>query len=284
MTLPTFILAGVEKSGSTSLYRYLQQHPGIYMAPVKEPDFFLRSDLEASIHEYAALFEGATTETAIGEASVGYFNDSETPHRIQRILPDATILLVLRNPIERAYSHYNMLVIHGVAPPPPYATVLRNALTTSNLQNTGIPTSRYAGSLEAYQTVFGSNLNVYFYDDFRRDPSAFVRQVYSDIGVDPEFVPNLETTYNGSYRPRSGRLSAASFQDATWKRIVRQIMPSRIRLVLRSALTTYNQQPVPRLDDETRQLAYELLQEDIERTETLLQRDLSNWKPSRVHR
>jgi hypothetical protein len=254
------------------------------MSPKKEPNFFTNSEFISKVDEYATYFSGAATEAAVGEASVGYFNDPATAQRIQSALPNAQILLILRNPIERAYSHYNMLVIHGVAPPAPYADVLRNARNTSNLQNTGIPTSRYADSLEAYQTVFGSNLNVYFYDDFRRDPSTFVRQVYSDIGVDPEFVPNLETTYNGSYRPRSGRLSAASFQDATWKKIVRQIIPSRILSVLRSALTTYNQQPVPRLDDETRQLAYELLQEDIERTETLLQRDLSNWKPSRVHR
>jgi hypothetical protein len=278
MTLPTFILAGVEKSGSTSLYRYLHQHPDVYMAPVKEPDFFRRSDPEASIQEYAALFEGATTEAAIGEASVGYFNDVEAPHRIRRILPDVAILLVLRNPIERAYSHYNMLLIHGVAPPPPYADVLMEARRTGDFQNTGVPTSRYADSLARFLDVFGDRVFVHRYEDYRAHPVPFVQQMFEQVGVDPSFVPDLSTSYNQSYRPRSTQLTKVSTQTARWKGTLRRFLPRPLRSWIRSGLARWNEQPVPDLDDTSRQILMDLLRDDIERTESILQVDLSDWR------
>lgn len=248
------------------------------MSPVKEPDFFLNPDATERIEEYADFFRGVTSESAIGEASVGYFNDPATAQRIHSVLPDVQILLVLRDPVERAYSHYNMLVIHGVAPTPPYSAVLRKAQKSGDYRNTGIPTSRYADSLKMYKDVFTDRLNVYFYESYRRNPGGFIQEVYSDIDVDPGFTPDLSTTYNRSYRPRSGRLSAASFQDSFWKRTARQVIPAKLRSTVKSALAMYNQQTVPPLDYETRRLAFELLREDIERTEDLLQCDLADWK------
>jgi len=280
MPVPTFILAGVEKSGSTSLYNYLSQHPDVFMSLKKEPDFFLRPDATSNTGEYEGFFKGMSGESAVGEASVGYFNEPVTAQRIQSVCPEVRVLLVLRDPIERAYSHYNMLVIHGVAPSPPYLNVLRKAQRTGDFRNTGIPTSRYANSLKAYQTTFLDRLYVYFYESFRHNPTGFVQEVYDDLGVNPEFRPDLSTTYNRSYRPRSGQLSAASFRDSHMKRVVRQLIPPKWRSTLKSAFETYNHKTVPPLDDETRHFAYELLREDIDRTEVLLQRSLSAWKPT----
>lgn len=80
--LPTFIIAGVEKSGSTSLYHYLAQHSEVFMSPIKEPNFLNGPNTDAARSQYEALFDGVTTETAVGEASVSYFNDPGSAARI----------------------------------------------------------------------------------------------------------------------------------------------------------------------------------------------------------
>ncbi|MGQ9662575.1 MAG: sulfotransferase domain-containing protein [Kiritimatiellia bacterium] len=113
MTLPNFLIVGAPKAGTTSLFDYLGQHPEVYTPPVKEPCFF-SSGLPAFTHdlaEYEALFAGQTTQTAIGEASTTYLYDPDAARRIHDLLPEARIIIMLRNPAERAYSEwaYNAL-------------------------------------------------------------------------------------------------------------------------------------------------------------------------------
>jgi hypothetical protein len=238
----------------------------------------LRSDTSAYLDEYKRLFEGATRESAIGEASVAYFNSPATAGRINSVLPDVQILLVLRNPIERAYSHYNMLVIHGAAPPPPYVDVLHRAMKTGDYENTGIPTSRYANSLEEYQFIFGSRLNILFYEDFQCDAADFLRRVYTAVGVDPDFQPNIDDKYNTSHRPRSKQLSKLSVHNSSIKSGLRRLLPRPVRSAIRLLINQYNQKPVPPLDDDSRKIIYDLLRQDIDKTEALLKHELSGWR------
>ncbi len=124
MTLPNFLIIGAAKSGTTSLYVYLMQHPEIYMSPVKETHFF-SFDSESKMtkgpgdpihkaitdfNEYQALFDGVTDEKAIGEASTSYLYRPEAPGRIHKILPDAKLIAILRNPADRAFSAYMHVV------------------------------------------------------------------------------------------------------------------------------------------------------------------------------
>jgi hypothetical protein len=275
--LPTFLLAGVEKSGSSSLYRYLAQHPDIYMSPVKEPNYFSGVPL-GPLSEYESLFDGATADQARGEASVGYFNDASTAARIRQVLPDATVLLMLRNPVERAYSHYNMLVIHGAAPSPPYLTVLERARATQSFDGTGVPTSRYADRLSAFMDAFGPNLHVHLYDDYRSDPIGTVQSIFAQLGVDPTFAPDTATSYNQSYRPRSSALSAAASGGGSASRFLRALLPAPARRWARSVVRRFNQQPVPPIEPAAHDLLLDVLRDDIDRTEALLGRDLSAWK------
>ena len=101
MTLPNFLIIGAAKSGTTSLYHYLRQHPEIYMSPVKEPHFFALEGKKAdfsgpgngmsrhgitTIKAYRTLFQGVSNELAIGEASSSYLYDQEAPGRIRILL------------------------------------------------------------------------------------------------------------------------------------------------------------------------------------------------------
>src|SRR5579872_6439243 len=136
--LPNFFIAGAPKAGTTSLYHYLSQHPQVYMSPLKEPNYFaaeiredncdpvvrrrlygeqraLRRFLDGPMlgphfsgivsewEDYLRLFANATTERAVGEASVGYLRSPTAPSRIAEKIPEAKIIVMLRDPADRAF-------------------------------------------------------------------------------------------------------------------------------------------------------------------------------------
>ena len=113
---PNLFVVGAAKAGTTSLHYYLNQHPDIYMSPLKEPHFFsqispapeLKSFFQSVQNEaeYLALFAGAHNEAVVGEASTSYLWDEQAPNRIYSSVPRAKLVIMLRNPVDRAYSHY----------------------------------------------------------------------------------------------------------------------------------------------------------------------------------
>jgi hypothetical protein len=127
--LPNFFVIGAPRSGTTSLYEYLDAHPDVFMSTVKEPDFFIhpslalahplggteRADLDADaarleelakhLQSYRALFAGASGQARVGEASAIYLGNPLAPWHLRGYVPDAKLIAVLRNPTERAFSH-----------------------------------------------------------------------------------------------------------------------------------------------------------------------------------
>src|SRR6188508_1581564 len=118
--LPNFFIVGAPKAGTTSLYYYLKRHPEVFMSPIKEPNFFayeetIKQNLYhkekgvGTLEEYKDLFAEANgRHKAIGEASVSYLFYPPVPERIKQMVPDAKIIISLRNPVDRALSHYYM--------------------------------------------------------------------------------------------------------------------------------------------------------------------------------
>ena len=134
MTMPNFLIIGAAKSATTSLYEYLNQHPDIFMSRNKEPRFFalvdhpnrdrwLGRDLDddpvwkgsiVNIDDYRALFDEVDGQVAIGEASPLYLAwSSHAAPAIQRHIPDAKLIACLRDPAERAFSHYCHNLLYG---------------------------------------------------------------------------------------------------------------------------------------------------------------------------
>ncbi len=114
MRLPDFLIIGAAKAGTTSLYKVLARHPGIFLSQPKEPEFFARDDRYGEgIRPYAALFETAATDQLCGEASTLYSLSPlfpDTAGRIRAHVPGAKLVYVLREPVARAYSYYVQLV------------------------------------------------------------------------------------------------------------------------------------------------------------------------------
>src|SRR5947209_2632070 len=125
--LPTFLIIGAMKSGTTALYHALRQHPDIWMSPEKEPHFFAFEDQEIpyagprdryilesmtvrDIAAYRRLFEPGAAKAAAGEASVMYLYLPHVPPRVKERVPTARLIALLRNPVDRAYSSYMHMV------------------------------------------------------------------------------------------------------------------------------------------------------------------------------
>jgi len=110
MRLPDFLVIGAMKAGTTSLYGYLQRHPGIFMPGNKEPQFFSIDERYArGLPGYAALFEGAKPDQLCGEASTCYSRAGTYPEaarRIREALPNVKLIYLVRHPVDRLYSHY----------------------------------------------------------------------------------------------------------------------------------------------------------------------------------
>jgi hypothetical protein len=183
--LPSFLLIGAMKAGTTTLYRYLREHPDVFMATPKEPNFF-NDHWHRGVGWYERLFAAVPATRARGEASVRYTsypNAPECPSRIASVIPDVRLLYVVRDPIARIRSHY----LHEVAALREHRPVERALRENPSY----LDLSRYATQLERYLDHFPrEQLLVVRAEDLFRDPSQVLPTVYGFVGVDPSFRPS----------------------------------------------------------------------------------------------
>jgi sulfotransferase family protein len=182
--LPTFLLIGAMKSGTTTLYTYLTGHPDVFMPALKEPNFF-NDHWHRGIGWYERLFAPAGGARACGEASVRYTSypqDPECPARIARVVPEIRLLFVVRDPLDRIRSHY----LHEVAALRE-SRPLESALRENPIY---LDRTRYAMQLERYLAYFPrERLLVVRAEQLFRAPLEVLPRVFGFIGVDPSWRP-----------------------------------------------------------------------------------------------
>jgi hypothetical protein len=299
MTLPNFLVIGASKSGTTSLYYYLQQHPDVYMSPVKEPKFFafegqevyfrgagiqrrVTSGLTTDIEEYRALFEGAEGEKAIGEASTLYLYSPRAPGRIKHHVPEAKMVALLRNPVDRAYSAYARQV-RARREPLSFSEALREEerriqdgwYHVYHYKNRGL----YHGQLKRYFELFDrERIKVCLYEELNEDPVGVSQDVFRFLGVDDAFEPDTSLRHNVSGGiPKSEALAALIDTPNLLKTLAKSVLPERLRKRVLAELKNRNFKRVPPLPEEARSEVIEVFREDVFKLQELLGRDLSGW-------
>jgi hypothetical protein len=291
MTMPNFLIIGAMKSGTTALYYYLEQHPQIYMSPVKEPNFFCFAGQEDSdsksvtrIEIYQDLFKDVSDEKAIGEASHCYLYEPEAAARIQRHVPDAKLVAILRNPVDRAYSHFLHLVRNGTEPLTDFAEVLRKE-DAGAFQREGsqdyIGRGRYYEQLKRYFDAFDrKQVKVYLYEDLSDAPIDTLQDTFRFLEVDDSFAPDVSLRRNVSGYPKHKTLDEFLRRPSSTKDALKVYLPSRLRWRLSKAfddLKTRNLVEPPVVQPEVRRQLVEVYREDILKVQELIQRDLSSW-------
>ncbi|NMG57865.1 sulfotransferase [Geitlerinema sp. P-1104] len=289
---PNFLVIGVQKAGTTSIYRYLSQHPQVYMSPVKETNFLERDWTGVvtkkprkidSLEKYLALFEKVEDEVAVGEASPNYLFHHETSIPvIYNLVPEAKLVVILRNPIERAHSDYLMHIrdaIDGGDCRP-----LGEQARQRPIKSFQIRKGFYCQSLKAFMDKFGAdNLKVCLYDDLVQDPVAMMQDIYSFIGVDDQFVPDTSVRAQKAAVPQNKTvhrvLQTRNPLRSLAGSVLRLVFPEKTRQAIRRYLLSlnYKDKSALPLSLEERRLLRDIYREDILELQELLQRDLSSW-------
>jgi len=195
---PNLFLIGSKKAGTTYLTDLLRQHPAIFMSVPKEPCYFVDSNVLRrewpymwregcwrSVDRYLGLFAGAGDRKIIGEASTVYSEApiySGVPRRIRAFNPHARFIYLMRDPVDRAISHY-WFRVRWWREQRPMLTAIRSDPQYRNV-------SHYARQLKEYQRHFGlDRIYALTYEALVADPLGQLNRLYGWLGVDPAFRP-----------------------------------------------------------------------------------------------
>lgn len=297
MPLPNFLIIGAAKSGTTSLYNYLRQHPDVFMSAMKEPHFFAHEGeppafrgpgderrnrrTVTTMAAYLRLFDTAT-ESAVGEASTTYLYYSRAPERIGKHIPAARLIAILRHPADRAYSSYLHLVRDGREPIDDFPTALR--MEERRIRENWVPLWRYkdlgfySAQLRRFRRGFpAERMRVYLYEDLQRDAVKVSQEIFRFLGVAESFRPDTSRRHNVSGIPVSRTVHGVLRQDGRIANSVRRLMSTRARRALRERVRAANLRQPPPLSPELRTELTAIYREDILELQDLIERDLSHW-------
>lgn len=289
------MIIGAPKCGTTSLYKYLHQHPDIYFPDIKEPQYFAFMNQRLAFRgpdvtinqaitraeDYHALYADTHSCAAAGDASALYLSSPSAPAAIRAACPDIRLIAVLRNPVDRAYSSFMHLRRDGREPLADFAAALA-AEEQRIADNWGFlwryrSLSRYAEQVRRYLNIFDRDqLLVLLHNDLTDNPQETVARCYAHIGVDPGFRADASTRYNVSGMPRHRGLYDFMRKNRAFKRISQRVLPRTLRQATYAKINSLILQKEP-LDNALRRQLLNEFRAEIQSLEILIDRDLSHW-------
>ncbi len=298
MTKPNFLVIGAPRSGTSSLYEGLAQHPDIFLPAVKEPWFYAFGSRRhpfrgprdrfyyhyMSRAEYEALFAEAGGESAIGEASTIYLYSQEARERIHAELPRVKLIAILRHPVRRGYSNYIKHLQQGREFLPSYEAAL--AAEEKRIRGDWSPywfyrsLGFYGRQLSEYFARFDrARIKVLLLDDLKKEPRRVYRDLFEFLEVDPSFVPGeVREKKNSSQIPRNMFLQRFLSRPNPLRSVLRRAIPRRVRTRMLSYYLEHRKVgAAPRLRPEVAHRLGKVYTRDIHLLERLIDRDLSHW-------
>jgi hypothetical protein len=300
--LPDFLIIGAPKAGTTALHRALLPHPQLYLSPVKEPKFFL-GDGSAPPHgqrgpgdahsarewiwrraDYEALFDAAPPGTRRGESTPFYLYDRGAHARIATLIPDAKLIVVVRDPVERAYSNWVHAWSDGLEPIDDFAAAC--AVEDERVAAGWAPfwhytrLGRYGEQLEQlYRHFPRDQVHVLRYKDLVDEPRSSLNDICAFLGIEPDLlsmVPpeNTRRFVTPSARARllgrvirTGAAAGAYAPPQVWRQVSRPLVWTLQR----------NGTARPDLDAKQRRALIEQFEPDIRTLEALTDRSYDTW-------
>lgn len=320
MKKPNLFIVGEAKTGTTAMFALLKQHPDVFMPRTKEPrhfckDLIAESDrvhkknhlnrlfkdtyLFRSREQYLSLFEEWRDEKVAGEASIQYFPSKVAASEIHEFNPDAKIVVMLREPVDFLYSLHSQMHFGGSEPIADFAEALE--AEADRRQGRRIPKHRfvtpsllfyservkYADGVRRYQELFGENVKVIMYDDFKKNNAKTYREILEFIGVDPSFTPEFRV-YNPNKTARWRWLKQvmdSPLFEYMIRRPFRPLLPARMRPTIRKRILRLIMKHEPRkpLDAEFVLRLRKQFKQEVEKISVLLDRNLvKEWGYDRV--
>ena len=283
MNKPNFIITGFPKCGSTALHYYVNAHPDIFMPNKKELHYFTQpnisklnkgpGDIEAkkgqvkSLDSYFKLFKSVTTEKTIGETSPSYINYPSSFEKINKTLENPKIIILLRDPIKRAYSNY----LH----------LLREQRETESFSKSlALEDSRKS---QCYSDFWLYTFNSFYYDkiieakktfsevlivtqeELNSDTVKTLAKVYKFLGVNSEFVPsNSDNRYNKGGLYKKNLITNFIFKQGTIKTILKKVIGISpwMKAIKNTIISNYHYQASP-IDIDTENKLVKLFKKEV---------------------
>ena len=297
-----FFVLGAMKAGTTSLADYLAQHPDILLSKPKETRFFETEEYNNGIEHYLRKYYPEWRgESVIGEASPDNLYLPYVPGRIRDNFPDVRLICILRNPVDRAYSHWRMFYLGGLE-----ALSFEDAISAElegikaggglyfggeegarrwnermrvskkvgrGMSKNYVDSGFYARQIKIYLELFPeSRMKVVFFDDLVKNPQSVVSGLWDFLGVDPSVKLKDDAPRNPTYKSRIVYFLAKKIGFATKLNL---IMPVSIKVRLAGIFAKIGKEQS--MSAETRRKLIEHFYSHNRELESLLGRDLSNW-------
>lgn len=310
MKLPNFFIVGSAKSGTTSIYNYLKQHPDIFMSPIKETHHFstdidsskFRPDYAANLNinidswlngdqkkeifhafvkdwdKYLKLFKNSENQKAIGEVTNSYLYSKEAAKNIRSKFPEGKIIMILRNPVERAFSHFLMDLKSGLETGS-FLEAFKKDMAKSNkgwgISNVYYEIGMYYEQVKRYLTIFPQEqIKIILYDDYRNDAIKTLKEICNFLNIDSNFEFEFSKEHNKAMIPKSGAVALMMRQKGL-KAFAKKIFPKSWKNIISKIFFTNKNLPKLSVDD--RKYLIELYKEDIQKLSQLINRDLTSW-------
>jgi|Deesub1362A_J573_1020465.scaffolds.fasta_scaffold00073_56 hypothetical protein len=294
--LPDFLIVGAARSGTSSLYYYLKQHPKIFMPEIKEPNFFsyrevppfkkVECPIIREFNEYIELFEPAKEDQIIGEASVSYLRFyNKTIENIKNYIPEPQnlkIIIILRNPIDRVFSSYcykrykckeSLDLEEAIKPEVIKERIADNWGPDFDYIEWGFVSQGVRAYLNHFQHV-----RIYLYENLIADPSGLVKDIFRFLEVDDSFTPDVSKKHNPSGIPRIEALQKflkkPNFLSSIFPFI--KLIPVEKRAEIVEKIMRRNSKKL-QMKEDTREHLKELFKEEILSLQELIGKDLSGW-------
>lgn len=291
--LPTFLGLGAPKAATTWLFRCLQEHPNVFVADVKETEFFSWGHTIRDLDDYRGHFANVDGERAVGEITTSYLYWEGTPDRVYDAIPDAQLFVSLRNPMDQVYSHYWHLRrqnFHQDENPRPESFEAALEMYPEKLLRPALYAEHLGRWLERFDR---RQLHILFYEDIQNNPEQVIDELYSFLEVDPSVRPSALRSNGTSVRrgtspqsPMYERIYTTLYDGLTqyvYHPVKQWIGPSRAERIkntlrVRETLESiFRKEGYPDMAPDTRARLRDHFADDIAKLEDLTDRDLSHW-------
>ncbi len=280
---PNLFIVGPPKTGTTSLYRYLNSVPDIFLSSIKEPHYFSQIPLSngkkffeqiSDKEDYLKLFKNAKDKKILVDASTSYFAAALAPELIYKNSPDARIIISLRDPVERTYSSYFWHRSYGRLRTTfhdelEFELTNKDDLTKPSLR---LETGLYSQKLKKYLETFGpKQVKILIFEEWIKDVRNTINEIIKFLGLNYTLTDNLQNKYNAYEIPR-GTFAQSILGNTFIGKVACSLFPQSTRGFLKNFFVKDGVKP--KMLDEDRVKLVKFYQDDVRKVEKLLGRKL----------
>lgn len=285
---PNLFIVGAPKSGTTLLYHFLNNHPEAFMSEPKETNFFSYAPIKKqklyyeaekiqTLEQYEQLFSGAKGRKVIGEGSVSYLFYPNVAHDLFQYNPQAHIIVLLRNPVERALSHFLMDSRLGFIQDTAEEIFYKN----SKHKNTHLwfqqvfELGLYSTQLKRYFEYFPEKqIHIFFYDEIKKDSNAFFQEVCNKLNLyHVEF--NFSSSNRNAFEAPKGKAIASLYKSERLRQLSKFLFPKSLVGKIKETFFTKEKPEFSEHFLKDLDLYY---RDSIRELEQMLNRPLDQWK------